>query len=361
MEQGVSREGAYRYSPVGCNEIGIPGMLYYVAVSKINRIKIIDIAMSKNPDELKTFSDFCEAVKREMYAQVGKSYEQGLVQLMMKRLYKQVPLTSCIFDGCAERGVDLSEQTKYNIVSVGGPFFSNMVDSMAAIREVVYEKQEATLREVAEACAANFEGCGSLRQKLVAAPKHGNDDVRVEDIVHLIEEMQHECVQSICRHPKDGTPAGISHVTRSSAVRTGKVTGATPDGRYAGTPLASSVASSSGTENKGPTAVLKSMMSMNPKQAWQSGYNANIRFTQNLLKRPENRGKVRMMLNTFFANGGQELQVNCVDTKILREAQKHPEQYRDLVVRVAGFSEFFAKLTPDMQEEIISRESHSAI
>jgi formate C-acetyltransferase len=293
-----------------------------------------------------------------MRSYIEKSYKHGLDMLMVNRRWKQVPLTSCFFDGCIERGSDLVERTKYNILSCGSGFFANMVDMLAAIREVIYEKKEATLKDIADACAANFEGYQSLHKKLKDAPKHGNDDERLVDIIKLIEDTQTEYVKEICRHPVDGTPYGITHITRSDAVIYGKVTPATPDGRLGWTPLASSVAASVGAERNGPTAVLKSMMSMNPQKGWQCGYNANIRFTREMLAREENRQKVRQMLNVFFDNNGQELQINCVDTAVLREAQKNPEQYIDLVVRVAGYCEFFTKLRPEAQEDIINRTEH---
>jgi formate C-acetyltransferase len=151
---------------------------------------------------------------------------------------------------------------------------------------------------------------------------------------------------------------GNSHVVRSGAVKQGRVTPATPDGRLAGTPLASSVAASVGCERSGPTAVLNSVCKLNAAESWQCGYQVNIRFHAGMVADEAQRQKLRAMLNVYFANGGQELQINVVSSDTLRAAQKDPEQYRDLVVRVAGFSEFFVNLTPDMQEEIIARTEH---
>jgi formate C-acetyltransferase len=237
-------------------------------------------------------------------------------------------------------------------------FFPNMVDALAAIREMVYDRKETTLADVARACGANFVGYEPLRARLLAAPKHGNDDERVKDVVHLVERLRDEPVKEICRDPRDGTPFGNCHVVRSGAVLTGRHTSATPDGRLAGTPLASSVAASVGAERSGPTALLNSILAMNPKTSWQSGYNVNLRFHRKMLSDPPNRAKVRAMLNSYFERGGQEMQINCVDSHTLRAAQKHPGQYRDLVVRVAGFSEFFTKLAPSIQDDIIARTEH---
>ena len=170
--------------------------------------------------------------------------------------------------------------------------------------------------------------------------------------------MRDEPLKRFCRDPRDGTPFGNTHVVRSSAVRQGRVTPSTPDGRLAGTPLAGSVAASSGAERHGPTATLNSILKLDAVHSWQCGYNVNMRFQRNVLTDPESRAKIAAMLGSYFKRGGQEMQINSVDTATLREAQKHPEQYRDLVVRVAGFSDFFVNLTEDLQEDIISRTEH---
>jgi formate C-acetyltransferase len=192
----------------------------------------------------------------------------------------------------------------------------------------------------------------------MAAPKQGNDDPRLDDVIRLVERLRDEPMKEICRDPRDGRQFGNSHVVRSSAVRSGLVTPATPDGRLAGAPLASSVAASAGCERSGPTALLNSICKLDVSKSWQCGYQANVRFHSGMLASQSQRDKLRAMLNVYFQNGGAELQINVVDTAVLRAAQKSPEQYRDVVVRVAGFSEFFVNLTPEMQEDIIARTEH---
>ncbi|MFA7004391.1 MAG: glycine radical domain-containing protein, partial [Verrucomicrobiia bacterium] len=115
---------------------------------------------------------------------------------------------------------------------------------------------------------------------------------------------------------------------------------------------------SAGCERNGPTATLNSVCKLNAAKSWQCAYQVNIRFHAGMIADKGQRGKLRAMLNVYFQNGGQELQINVVDSATMRAAQKNPDQYRDLVVRVAGFSEFFVNLTPDMQEEIIARTEH---
>jgi formate C-acetyltransferase len=357
MELGVSREDAYNYIAVGCNELAIPGQCYFNPGANANYLRSIDLAL-KSGTEMPTFESFAAAVGAHIRESIKKSYHADMLVLKATMEWGRTPFTSCFFDGCIERGRDMALGTKYNILSCGGIFFANAVDCLAAIREVVYRKKEATLEDVAAACKANFKGHERLRAKLLAAPKHGNDDPRLDDVVALVERLRDEPMKEICRDPRDGTKFGNVHITKAAAALTGRVTGATADGRLAGTPLASSVAASAGCERNGPTALLNSVCKLNAARSWQSGYQVNIRFQNSMLAHKSSRDKIRAMLNVYFNKGGQELQINSIDTEMLRAAQKNPGQYRDLVVRVAGFSEFFVNLTAEMQEEIIARTAH---
>lgn len=373
MKLGVSRQDAFNYLPVGCNELAIPGQFYFNPGANANYLGSLEAALTSGrgykgdlfrqplappAHELKTFDDFVKAFAAYLRASIESSYqlEMGILKAQMK--WGVTPLASCFFHGCVEKAHDMAEGTKYNILSCGGIFFANAVDALAAIRAVVYENREATLGDIAAACRANFSGHERLRAKLLAAPKHGNDDSRLDDIIRITERVRCVPVKEICRDPRDGTPMGNCHVVRSSAVRVGRVTGATPDGRLAGTPLASSVAASVGCEHSGPTALLNSVCKLNGPDSWPTGYQVNLRLAGPMLTAKANRDKVRAMLNVYFTRGGQQIQINSVNTEMLRAAQRDPSQYRDLVVRVAGFSEFFVNLTPDIQEDIIARTEH---
>lgn len=373
MGLGVSREDAFNYVPVGCNELGVPGQLYFNPGAGVAYLSAIEAALTSGKgykgqwkwrqvapaaSELSSFDQFAGAVGAYIRKQLEQSYANEMKLLQAQMRWGQTPLTSCFFDGCVDKAQDLTQGTKYNILSCGGTAFANAVDSLAAIREVVYEKKQATLDEVAAACAANFQGQERLRARLQAAPKHGNDDPRVDDIIRLVERLRDEPMREICRDPRDGTRFGNCHVVRSSAVTMGKNTPATPEGRLAGTPVANSVAVSQGCERSGPTATLNSVCKLDAARSWQCAYQVNIRFHAGMISSDAQREKLRAMLNVYFQNGGQELQINVVDSAALRAAQKDPARYRDLVVRVAGFSEFFVNLTPEMQEEIIARTEH---
>ena len=165
-------------------------------------------------------------------------------------------------------------------------------------------------------------------------------------------------MKEICRDPRDGRPFGNCHVVRSAAVTLGRATPATPDGRLAGAPLANSVAASVGCEQSGPTAMLNSVCKLDAAKSWQCGYQVNIRFHSGMITDTAQREKLRAMLNVYF----QKRRPGAADQRRRHRgdaaAQKNPEQYRDLVVRVAGFSEFFVNLTPEIQKEIIARTEH---
>lgn len=356
MGLGVDRDDAHDYVAVGCNELALPGKAYFNPCAWVNYLDALWRAMAQ-PESEQGFGRLLGAIEGVIRQQVERSYADGMVELEFQRRYAQSPFTSCFFDGCVEDGHDLVDGTRYNLLSCGGTAFANLVDCLSALRSVVYGPQPVTLAQVLVACADNFVGHELLRARLQAAPKHGNDDPRVLDIIHLVERMRDEAVEAVCFDPRDGARFGNSHVVRSSAVLAGRHTGATPDGRLAGEPLAGSVAAAHGEERSGPTALLASVLALSPR-SWRSGYNVNLRLSRDMLTDRRARGRVRALLDAYFAAGGQELQINCVDNATLLAARECPHEYRDLVVRVAGFSEFFVKLDPALQDEVISRAEH---
>jgi formate C-acetyltransferase len=370
---GIARDDAFAYVPVGCNELAIPGQMYFNPGAHAAYLPAIEAALTDGRGyqgqwqwrdvapparELLSFDQFAAAVGAYLRRGIEQSYAVECQMLAAQMRWGQTPLTSCFFPGCLERGSDLTAGTRYNILTCGGIAFANAVDSLAAIRHTVYDRREATLADVSTACAANYVGHERLHAQLLAAPKHGNDRPELEDIIALVERLRDDPVKELCRDPRDGTPMGNGHVVRSGAVTGGLTTPATPDGRLAGTPLASSIAAAVGCERSGPTAVLNSVCQLNGPQSWQCGYQVNLRFHAGMVQDEAARRNLQAMLNVYFARGGQELQINVVSTQTLRAAQQHPELYRDLVVRIAGFSEFFVRLTPEMQEDIIARTEH---
>ena len=373
MGLGASREDAFDYVPVGCNELGIPGKAYFNPGAHVDYLRALELAMTAGrgydgrsevpdvppPSELRTFDDLTAAVGCVMRWQVQTSYAANMALLMAQMRWGQTPLTSCFFDGCIDRAAIWPIERSTTSCRAGVPSsltwwtaWPPSAKSSTSAETPHSNRSRRPARPTLRVRNCSASGCCD-------APKHGNDDARLEELVALVERLRDEPVAEICRDPRDGTPFGNVHITRSSAVRVGARTPATPDGRLAGTPLATSVAASCGVERQGPTAVLKSILQLNAAKSWQCGYNVNLRFQRSVLTDPEGRRRLDAMLRAYFMAGGQEMQINSADTAELRAAQAHPERYRDLVVRVAGFSAFFVNLSKDMQEEIIARTEHA--
>ncbi|NOZ19612.1 MAG: hypothetical protein GXP25_00835 [Planctomycetes bacterium] len=357
MALGASEEDAYEYGPIGCNELGITGKMYFKAGCGLGYLGALQQAMNSGKD-FPTFDDFVAEMKEAFRRQGEHNFARMRAHFRFHQIYGQLPFTSVFMDGCIDRARDLVIRTKYNVTCSGGGGFSNAVDSLAAIKKVVYDDKEATLQEVAEACKVNFEGHEDLHRKLLSAPKYGNDDERADDIAVRLSRIRNEAIAHL-KDPRDGTPLAANHVIRSGHVRAGRNTPATPEGRLAGKPLADSIGAVQGADRNGPTALLKSVQKLDPVRNWRGGYNFNIRIDPKLLRDGESRKKVADMFATFFAAGGQELQVNAISSDTLRAAQKNPAEHHGLVVRVAGFSALFIDLHPDIQDEIIARTEHT--
>ena len=213
MELGVSREDAFNFVAAGCNELAVPGMAYFNPGAHANYLQAVEATITNGKGyrgqwkwrdvapkvaELRSFDDFAAAFGAYLSKQIEQGYNNECKVLKAQFTWGVTPLTSCFFDGCIERGRDMAGGTKYNILSCGGTAFANAVDCMSAVREVVYEKKQATLEEVAKACAANFSGYEKLRAALLAAPKHGNDDPQMASLVTLVERLRDEPVKAIC-------------------------------------------------------------------------------------------------------------------------------------------------------------------
>ncbi len=359
---GVSEKDAFDYVPVGCNEIGIPGKLYYKNGGGVGYLEILQKLLEKAElgDAPANYKELQRFIEKQATEEIVDSYTDNLLITYVQKEFKQVPLTSCFFDGAFDRGVDCSWVATYNIPTIGCGFFPTFVDSIAAIKKSVFEDKTLTLSHIAQACKDNFAEHETVRSVLQKAPKHGNGHAYTNEIATWVSHMQQKIVHAYCKHPYSGSSYQPNCVTRSSGVVQGSKTGATPDGRLAGTPLPSSVAASVGAEQSGPTGVLTSLLALDASECWCGGYNANIRFANRMFSSLADREKLMTLLRVFFTEGGQELQMNSIDSKVLRAAKKRPEEYSDLVVRIAGFSEYFTRLHPKLQDEIIARESHGS-
>ncbi|WP_315852590.1 pyruvate formate lyase family protein, partial [Yersinia similis] len=276
-------------------------------------------------------------------------------------------LCSALVDDCIERAKSIKQGgAKYDWVSGLQVGIANLGNSLASVKKLVFEQGTIGQQELAKALSDDFEGLTNeqLRQRLVnGAPKYGNDDDTVDNLLvrayqTYIDEIKKYHNPRYGRGPIGGNYyAGTSSI--SANVPFGAQTMATPDGRKAKTPLAEGASPASGTDHLGPTAVISSVSKL-PTGSILGGVLLNQKLNPSTLENASDRQKLMILLRTFFeVHKGWHIQYNIVSRETLIEAKKHPDQYRDLVVRVAGYSAFFTALSPDTQDDIITRTEHT--
>ncbi|MDO4272620.1 MAG: glycyl radical protein [Eubacteriales bacterium] len=379
IEKGVKPEDAYNYSAIGCVETAVPGKWGYrcTGMSFLNFPKALLIAMNDGVDpasgtklcegvgHFKDFTSFEQVLEcwdkviREMCRQC--TIIDATCDMVLEEDTADI-LCSALTDDCIERGLNMKEGgAVYDFISDLQVGIANLADSLAAIKKVVFEEKQVTPAELWDALASDFEGEENekIRQLLQDAPKYGNDDDYVDRLVVdaydvYIDEMKKYHNTRYGRGPIGGIYyAGTSSI--SANVPQGAGTLATPDGRKAGEPLAEGCSPSHAADKNGPTAVFKSVSKL-PTKEITGGVLLNQKVTPQMLAKEENREKLIMLLCTFFNRlHGYHVQFNVVSRDTLLDAQVHPENHRDLIVRVAGYSAFFNVLSKKTQDDIIER------
>jgi formate C-acetyltransferase len=259
------------------------------------------------------------------------------------------PFTSSLMRGCIARGVDMRAGMDYHLPGVYERGLANAANALAAIHETVFERGALSLGELVQALQGDFPQEG-VRERLLDAPKWGNDDARADRWARDLVEMRERvlgCVDDQFGH----SPHVVCHVVRSLHRLDGRRIAASADGRRAWTPVGDSIGAVVGTAHAGPTAVLNSVLKLDAARQYRGGYNLNL----TLAPASTTPDVVGTLTETFFGEGGQELQVNCHDAGQLRAAQRDPAGHGDLLVRVAGFSARFVDLSRAEQDELIAR------
>jgi pyruvate-formate lyase len=271
--------------------------------------------------------------------------------------YAPVPFLSGLFPGCMEKGVDLTSggTLPYMSRAISLCTAPNVGDSLAAIKKVVFEDKKVSMGRLIDALDRNFEGDGDdeVLHWLKIAPKFGNDDDYVDSIVN--EVMVHGSGEATRCRGFAGELSTADAQTGTANIPMGHLTGALPDGRKAGEPLSEGgISPHQGRNVSGPTATMNSVAKLDHSK-WTNGSVLNMRFSPDLLKDEFKIKKFVALVRTFLENGGYLVQFNIVDTDVLKAAQKNPEQYRDLIVRVSTWSAYFVELALDIQNDIIAR------
>lgn len=308
-----------------------------------------------------TFKTY-EEVKAAFFRQFDNLCKHSVIlTIEAQRLHgEMVPrpfLSSCI-EACMEKGKDLSKGgAKYNIGPViTGIGLTVVANSLAAVRKLVFEDRVTTMEELTKALQANWDGCEKLRARAQSAPKYGNDDDSVDSIaIEVANHFYHEIHQY-----RDifGSPFNTAFMGISNYIPMGRVLGATPCGRKNGDPSSEGVSPYVGTDQSTPLAAMRSAAKLN-QEIHSGGTLLNLRLNPDLVASKRGQANLGAMIQTLFSLGGFHVQFNCISSKILRDAQKSPDQYKDLLVRVAGYSTQFVNLSRSMQDAIIARTEHS--
>lgn len=384
INKGVLEEDAYNYSAIGCVETAVPGKWGYrcTGMSYINFPKILLITMNDgiDPSSGKRFAKghghFTEMTS---YEELKAAWDETLREITRMSvivenaidlgLEREVPdiLCSALTDDCIGRGKTLKEGgAVYDFISGLQVGIANLSDSLAALKKLVFEEERLTTRELWHALETDFAGeeGEAIRQMLInEAPKYGNDDDYADQ---LVVDAYDTYIDEIAKYPNTrygrGPIGGIRYSGTSSIsanVGQGKATLATPDGRHAGTPLAEGCSPEHSMDKKGPTSVLKSVSKLRTEEI-VGGVLLNQKVNPQTLSKEEDKVKLIALLRTFFNRlHGYHIQYNVVSRETLIAAQENPEDYRDLIVRVAGYSAFFNSLSKATQDDIIERTEHT--
>jgi pyruvate formate-lyase/glycerol dehydratase family glycyl radical enzyme len=371
---GASLEESRNYSVVGCVELTPTGNTAgYTGAVFINMAKCLELALSNgqcfitgktigpktgNPEKYKKYEELAQAFKKQLsFTLRNTTIVMNAILQAQSELYP-CPFTSTLLRDCMEKGIDFtSGGAVYNFIGVSGVGLPNVANSLAAIKRYVYEENKVSLSSFVGILKKNFAGHEKLRLELWnRMPKFGNGDDYVDDIAR-------EIGQYYCRElEKWKGPFGNKYRPGLFAVSInvpfGLATGATAEGRGALKPLADGgISPAAGTETKGLLAVIKSATKIDNLLA-TNGTLLNIRLSPSMFEKEEEIMKIVSLLKSYNELGGYHIQFNVIDNEVLRKAQANPEDYKGLMVRVAGYSAYFIELNPEVQEDIISRTIH---
>ena len=363
-DHGVSYKDSYNYMNSTCVEIKVCGASnMWVTAPYFNcpnaLLEVMDMIADGRLKEPSNFNELNSYVK-DRIAETVRGAAQNLDKVWHQREKTGCfPLASCLINDCLERGLDFDRGgARYNWVENSFVGLANLVDSLIAIDELIYKTKELTILQLREILKANYEGYEDLRQRIRNRfPAYGNDKDEVDSLAvewaHFLEETTESNIVGLHKYVP-GFFCWIMHEIFGSG------TGATPDGRKAGFPLADGAGASQGREKSGPTASILSTTKWNHKKVI-GGLVQNIRFSKNALKTEQDLLALRNLIETYMRRGGFEIQINVLNSDVLKDAQLHPENYPDLLVRVAGYSDYFIHLNPNMQAEVIARTEHESL
>jgi formate C-acetyltransferase len=369
LGDGYSLEDARNYAIVGCvepagsgdtfactggNDLKLGGVLEMVLTNGGYRLMGRQGLATGDAKKFTSFNEVMDAFRQQLEHNVKMAADAVNAKDAIYQAEFPTPFVSSTLTGCVESGKDATEGgARYNFGSITARGLGTTADSLAAIKKLVFEDEVLTMSELMELLGANFRGKENMRQMVInRAPKYGNDDNYVDLIAKQIVEL---FCREVSKHRSiRGGHFRPSFYSYGTHVLDGLFLGATPDGRKAGDAVSNGISPSNGREDEGPTAVLKSAAKLEHRLI-SNGDALNLRLLPSLVQDDDALRKVTSLVKTYFRLGGMHLQFNVVSSETLKDAQKHPENYRDLVVRVSGYSAFFTDLGRSIQDDIIAR------
>lgn len=368
VRQGKTQGDANEGGCSGCIEVGAFGKEAYILTGYLNTPKILEIMLGNgidpntgkrlgietgDPRTFTTFEQFYDAWKRQMEYFVNLKLAVNNYIERMFSLYAPATFLSLFIDDCIAKGKDYySGGARYNTTYIQCTGLGTITDCFTTIKKHVIEDKRFTIEQLMDAMKKNFEGEEKMRQYIINhTPFFGNDDEYADSIA---VRVYNDLVNAIEGRPN--TRGGKTYLNMLSTTchnYFGSVCCATPNGRLAHFAISDGTSPAHGADTQGPTSVIKSLGKLD--QTKSGGTLLNVRFVPNLMKREEDLRKLASLIRTYFSLGGHHIQFNIVDTATLLDAQKNPDNYKDLLVRVAGYSDYFNDMTEQLQNEIIAR------
>jgi len=374
IRMGKSVEDARNGGSSGCVEVGAFGKESYILTGYFNLPKVLELVMNNgidprtgrqiglqtgDPERFGSFEQLFEAFNRQLNHLMDIKMRGNNVIERLYATYMPAPFLSVLIDDCVAKGKDYHDGgARYNTNYIQGVGLGTITDCLAAIQSHVFDKKDLSMSGLLAALKANFEGHEEVQHTLLEhSPKYGNDDDQADDVMKSVFETYFQAVDG-----RPNTKGGHYHINllpTTVHVYFGSVMGATPDGRKAGIPLSEGISPVQGADRQGPTAVLKSAAKMD--HARTGGTLLNVKFNPQVLEGDEDLNKLVQLIRSYFRLDGHHIQFNVITRQTLVKAQQHPEQYQDLIVRVAGYSDYFTDLGLALQNEIIARTEQTAL
>lgn len=372
LNAGKTIEDARLGGTSGCVETGCFGKEAYVLTGYMNLPKILELTLNNgfdkytgkqvgletgDPREFKTYEELFEAYKKQLHYMVDVKVRGNAIIEKICAEHMPCPLMSSIVDDCIAKGKDYQRGgARYNTRYIQGVGIGTITDSLSAIKYNVYDNEKFSMDTLLKAMEANFEGYeAELNMVKNKTPKYGNDDDYADDIMKEVFNLYHGEVTG--RPTVNGGEYRVDMLPTTCHVYFGEVMGASPNGRLAEKPVSEGISPEKGGDTNGPTAVIKSCAKMD--HLITGGTLLNQRFAPSVVQGEEGLDNMANLIRAYFNMDGHHIQFNVFDKNVLLAAQKNPDEYKDLIVRVAGYSDHFNNLSRALQDEIIGRTEQS--